>query len=56
MITDVNIYPHVPFNKNAEMSKLDKMQPICFIFGSNGSGKTTISQLLKMKPMKIPII
>lgn len=47
MITDVNIYSHVPFNKNAEMSKLDKMQPICFIFGSNGSGKTTISQFIK---------
>lgn len=49
MITDVNIYPHVPFNRDSEMSKLDKMQPICFIFGSNGSGKTTISQFIKDK-------
>ncbi len=49
MITDVNIYPHVPFNRDSEMSKLDKMQPVCFIFGSNGSGKTTISQFIKDK-------
>lgn len=49
MITDVNIYPHVPFNRDSEMAKLDKMQPICFIFGSNGSGKTTISQFIKDK-------
>lgn len=49
MITDVNIYPYVPFNRDSEMSKLDKMQPVCFIFGSNGSGKTTISQFIKDK-------
>ena len=43
MITKINLPQCVPFTKQSE---LDEMKRVCFIFGPNGSGKTTISRLI----------
>ena len=46
MITQINLPLHVPFNNSAKPVVLDNMKRVCFVFGPNGSGKTTISQLI----------
>ena len=43
MITKINLPQHVPFT---EPTVLDDMKRVCFVFGPNGSGKTTISRLI----------
>lgn len=43
MITKINLPQRVPFT---EPSELDGIKRVCFIFGPNGSGKTTISRLI----------
>lgn len=43
MITKINLPQSVPFT---EPSELDGIKRVCFIFGPNGSGKTTISRLI----------
>lgn len=43
MITKINLPQRVPFT---ESSELDGIKRVCFIFGPNGSGKTTISRLI----------
>lgn len=44
MITQMNLPQQVPFT---EPSKLEKMDKVCYVFGPNGSGKTTISRLIR---------
>lgn len=44
MISRMKLPLRVPFNNDAKQAVLDSMKRVCFIFGPNGSGKTTISQ------------
>lgn len=44
MITQMNLPQQVPFT---EPSKLEKMDKVCYVFGPNGSGKTSISRLIR---------
>lgn len=43
MITKINLPQRVPFT---EPTVLDDMKRVCFVFGPNGSGKTTSSRLI----------
>ncbi len=44
MITKITLPLQLPFD--AEQATIDGLNRVCFLFGPNGSGKTTISQLI----------
>lgn len=44
MITKITLPNRVPFDQG--LATLDGLNRVCFLFGPNGSGKTTISQLI----------
>lgn len=53
MITDIDLSDKVPFSPSTAI--LDRLSRVNFVFGPNGSGKTTISRLIAAEaPMTYP--
>ena len=45
MIESIDLPDSFPFSGGKQ--QLEHLKPVCYIFGGNGTGKTTISRLIK---------
>ena len=52
MLTQIVLPLKVPFD--SEQTVIDNLNRVCFIFGPNGSGKTTVSRLIANESTSAP--